>query len=105
MTIQLNIGPEDNFEPDLPQQSSHVLNLRNIDNAKRSGAHKNVTVDLKEEIKSKNRAPGRICILAQLPDHKRGLSRIPMVPAALLIILVLNLGQLVFLGKKEGGEA
>ena len=105
MTTQLNIGPEDNFEPDLPQQSSHVLNLRDVDHAQRSGAHKNVTVDLKEEIKSKNRAPGRICILAQLPDHKRGLSRIPMVAAALLIILVLNLGQLVFLGKKEGGEA
>ena len=56
MTTKLQIGPEDNFQPDdLPQASTHVLNLRNIDDAKRSEAHKNTTLDLKEEIKWNNK--------------------------------------------------
>ncbi len=104
MSVKLHIGPEENLHPELPQASKHVLNLRNIDQAERSAAHENVSLDLKEEIKSNNKKPGRICILAQLPDHRRGLSRIPMVAAALLIIMVLNLGQLIFRGQEQGGE-
>lgn len=102
MSINLNIGPENHLEPELPQVSQHVLNLKSVDQKKQDEARKDVSLDLKEEIKAKHQKPGRICILAELPSHHKGQSRIPMVAAALLMILVLNLGQLVFLGKKEG---
>ncbi len=106
MATKLNIGPEDfHDEPELPEPSRHVINLKNVDGGKKQEAHAEVSVDLKQEIKTRNKKPGAICIIGELPPHRRGLGRVPMVAAALLVIFVLNLGQIFFLGKKEGKEA
>ncbi|MEK9159916.1 MAG: DUF4012 domain-containing protein [Patescibacteria group bacterium] len=106
MTTNLNIGPEDLHKAtELPEPSKHVINLKGVDNGKKTEAHAAVSVDLKEEIKTRNQKPGAICIIGELPPHRRGLGRVPMVAAALLVIFVLNIGQIFFLGKKEGTEA
>lgn len=104
MTTRLTIAAEYQ-EPDLPEPSAHVINLKNADRNKKDEAHLGVSVDLKEEIKTRNKKPGHICILGELAPHRRGLGRVPMLAAALLMILVLNLGQIFFLGRKEGTEA
>lgn len=105
MTTNLNIGPEDlNKAPELPEPSKHVINLKGVDGGKKQEAHAAVSVDLKEEIKTRQQK-GAICIIGELPPHRRGLGRVPMVAAALLVIFVLNISQVVFLGKKEGTEA
>jgi hypothetical protein len=105
MTTHLSIGLEDAELPDLPEPSRHVINLKKVDSSKKEEAHAEVTVDLKEEIKATHKKPGHICILGELPPHRRGLGRVPMVAAAIVMILILNLGQIYFLGKKEGTEA
>lgn len=105
MAVHLDIGPEPNLNPELPSRSVHVLNLKNVDAGKKNEAHAQVSVDLKEEIHVQKNKPGRICILGELPPHRRGLGRLPMVAAALLVLLALNLGQILFLGKQEGSEA
>lgn len=106
MTTNLNIGPEDlNKAPEIPEPSKHVINLKGVDSGKKQQAHATVSVDLKEEIKTRQQKPGAICIIGELPPHRRGLGRVPMVAAALLVIFVLNIGQIFFLGKKEGTEA
>lgn len=105
MTTKLNIGPEDfHKDPELPERSKHVINLKNVDGAQKEEAHADVTLDMKSEIKTRKQK-GAICIVGELPPHRRGLGRVPMVAAALLIIFALNLGQIFFLGKKEGTEA
>jgi len=106
MATKLNIGPEDfHDEPELLELSKHVINLKDVDGGKKKEAHAEVSVDLKEEIKAKSKGHGAICMLDELPLYRRGLGRVPMVAAALLVILILNLGQIFFLGKKEGKEA
>ena len=106
MTLHLNIGPEgDELLSDTPKKSKHVLNIKNVDADKKQDARRKVSVDLKEEIKVKNKQAGRLCIVGELPRHKQGLGRAPMVIAAVLVIGLLNLGQLVFLGTTRGEEA
>ncbi|MFT7183981.1 MAG: hypothetical protein ACI9QC_000307 [Oceanicoccus sp.] len=105
MTIlNLDIGPEKgHVGEEIPRSSKHVLNLKNVDGKAKNEAHKEVTVNLKEEISSK-RKTDRICIVGDVPDSKRGLGRIPMIAGALFMIVLLNMGQLMFLGKQTGGE-
>ncbi len=105
MTTKLNIGPEDfNKEPQLPERSKHVINLKNVDGVQKEEAHADVTLDMKSEIKTRKQK-GAICIVGELPPHRRGLGRVPMVAAALLVIFALNISQVFFLGNKEGHEA
>jgi hypothetical protein len=104
MNTVLNIGPEETHEPD-EALSQHVVNLKQVDSSKKEEAHAKVTLNLKDEIRSQKKATGRICIVGELPRSKQGLGRLPVVAAALLTILVLNLGQVVFLGKTRGEEA
>lgn len=82
-----------------------MLSLKDVDLEKKKEAHKQVSVDLKEEIKQKNKQPGRICIVGELPRSKQGLGRAPVVVAALLMILALNMGQFMFLGTQRGNQA
>jgi len=103
-TIKLDIGPEEeHVDQSLPRQSKHMLNLKGVDGVAKKNAHKKVTVNLKEEIQAKKKA-GRICVVGEIPESKKGLGRIPMIAGALLIILFLNMGQMIFLGKQTGGE-
>ena len=103
-TLKLDIGPEKgHVGEEIPRSSKHVLNLKNVDGKEKKDAHKEVSVNLKEEIKAK-RKTDRICIVGELDESKKGLGRIPMVAGALLIILFLNMGQMMFLGKQQGGE-
>ncbi len=105
MKTILHIGAEDSHDPEeYPYVSRHVLNLKHVDKQKKDGAHKNVTVNLKEEIRFKKEA-GRICIVGELPRSKQGLGRAPMVLAALLMIFFLNAGQLIFLGRSNAEGA
>lgn len=102
--IKLDIGQEEGHVGEtVPRVSKHLLNMKEVDGRLKQDAHKEVSVDLKEEIKAKQKA-GRICVVGELPESKRGLGRIPMVAGALLIILFLNMGQLMFLGQQTGGE-
>jgi len=105
--IKLDIGEEEvNLMEDMPKASKHMLNLKSVDGSKKARAHSSVSVDLKEEIKHRSQeAPGRICIVGELPASRQGLGRMPMIAAAVLVIMILNLGQVLFLGQKEGGEA
>lgn len=105
MKTILHIGAEDSHNPEeYPFMSRHVLNMKHVDQLKKKGAHKNVTVNLKEEIRFKKES-GRICIVGELPRSKQGLGRAPMVLAALLMIFFLNAGQLVFLGTSNAESA
>lgn len=102
--IKLDIGPEEgHLDEGVPKVSKHLLNLKEVDGQEKREAHKEVSVNLKEEIKAKQKA-GRICVVGEVPESKKGLGRIPMIAGALLIILLLNMGQLMFLGKQTGGE-
>ena len=105
MTTNLNIGPEDTPPGENNKKSKYLLNLKKTDKAKKSAAQKNVSLDLKDEIKNQHRKSGRICIVGELPRSRQGLGRAPMILAAFLVVLLLSAGQLMFLGKKEGGEA
>lgn len=107
-TINLEIGPEDkprNMPEDFPKASRHLVNLKSADSAKKEAAHKKVSLDLKDEIKNEHKKSGRICIVGELPRSKQGLGRAPMILAAFLVVLLLSASQIMFLGKKEGGEA
>lgn len=105
MNIKLDIGPEILKEDGMPVKSSHLLNLKNIDKFKKDRAHEDVSIDLKEEIKSQKTSSGRICIIGEVPADKNNLGRISMIVAAVFIIMMLNLGQLLFLGRSKGEEA
>jgi hypothetical protein len=78
MTTNLNIGPEESKAPELPEPSKHVINLKSVDGGKKQEAHAEVSVNLKEEIKTRQQK-GAICIIGELPPHRRGLGRVPMV--------------------------
>ena len=103
--INLNIGPEDTPSDDFPKSSAHLVNLKKTDKSKKKAAKKSVSLNLKDEIKNEHKNAGRICIVGELPRSKQGLGRAPMILAALLVVLLLSAGQVMFLGKKEGGEA
>jgi hypothetical protein len=107
MTTRLNIGMEGEYlEESKPSPSLHILNLKDLERPKKLKIQKEVPLDLKEEIQVKNQStPGRICIVGDLPAHKQGLGRIPMIAAALLMVFALNLGQVLFLGETRGNEA
>jgi len=106
MIIRLDIGPEMPQRPeDLPEVSQHILSVKSVDDVKREAARQDATLDMKAEIKGKSGHPGRISIIGELPASKQGLGRLPMIASALLMIFFLNFGQLVFLGKDQGGEA
>lgn len=103
MNIKLEIGPEILNEETL--MSGHVLNLKKVDKGKKDKAHEEVSINLKEEIKARHSSSGRICIVGETPIHKQGLGRIPMIAAAVLTIMLLNMGQVIFLGKSKGKDA
>ncbi len=105
MNLKLDIGPEILGEEDMPVVSEHLLNLKSADGEKKSQAHENVTLDTKEEIRSQRTASGRICIVGEISADKQGLGRIGMIAAAVFLIILLNLGQVLFLGKTKGNEA
>jgi hypothetical protein len=105
MTIHMNIDAEDDPRAAKLDASRHVLNIKNVDAGKRKQVRENVSLDLKEEIKHRNKKDGRICIVGELPRSKQGLGRAPMILGAVLMIFALNVAQLAFLGQKEGGEA
>lgn len=106
MTVRLDIGPEhDKNAEKFPETSTHILDISSMDKIKKYEAHKNVSLDLKEEIRSQKTSSGRICIVGELPLQKQGLGRAPMIAGALLVILALNMGQIIFLGKSKGEEA
>lgn len=105
MNLKLDIGPEILSEEELPAASEHLLNLKSIDGAKKTRAHENVTINTKEEIKSQRTASGRICIVGEISPDKQGLGRIGMIASAVFLIVLLNLGQVLFLGKTKGKEA
>ena len=101
MTTNLNIGPEDKQN----DASTHLLNLKKTDSTKKSAARKNVSLNIKDEIKNEHKKSGRICIVGELPRSRQGLGRAPMILAAFLVVLLLSAGQLIFLGKEKGSEA
>lgn len=101
MNLKLDIGPEIIRDDDMPEQSDHVLNLKTVDGAKKKAAHDTVTLDTKEEIRSNGASPGRICLVGET----QGLGRVGMIAVALFLIVALNLGQVLFLGKTKGKEA
>jgi hypothetical protein len=103
--IRLDIGPENTPPRDNPKASSHVIDLKNVDASSKKKAHERVTVDLKKEIEFKNSSPEKIHIVGKNFSRRRGLGRIPMLVAALFMILALNVGQMIFLGKNQGEEA
>ncbi len=105
--IELNIGPEQAAPKDAHvAPSGHVVNLKEVDQGKKVVLSSKEPVNLKAEIRAKHEeTPGRICIVGELSREKQGLGRLPMVMGALLMIFVLNLGQLVFLGRTQGEEA
>ncbi|MBT5516530.1 DUF4012 domain-containing protein [Candidatus Peregrinibacteria bacterium] len=107
MTLRMDIGEEADKNQDMPEISKHVLSLKKVDKPKKEKARENVSLDLKdlkEEIKFKKER-GRICIVGELPRSKQGLGRAPIIVSAVLMIFVLNFGQLIFLGKSRGNEA
>lgn len=107
MTIHMDIGPEDdkNFKAEEPV-SVHILNLKNIDENKKTSNDVIRPINLKDEIKSsQEQTPGRILIVGEGCKSESGLGRIPMIASALLLIIILNLGQVVFLGRSKGNEA
>ncbi len=103
--INLNIGPEQNSSRPSAAKSKHVVDLKTLDGTKKAAAHSKVTLNIKEEIRIKTLTPDKIQIVGRNYSRRRGLGRIPMLVAALAMILILNVGQLVFLGKKQGEEA
>jgi hypothetical protein len=109
MSYQLHIGDEDEnrikaVEKAVPT-SAYLLDLTALDQDKKESAHENVTLDLKQEIKTSHKESGRICIIGERQLAKKGLGRIPMVLASVLMIVILNLGQIFFLGQQTGEEA
>lgn len=105
MNTTLHIGAEEEYpSEEYPFVSRHLLDLKHVDQSKKSSAHRNVSVNLKEEIRFKKEA-GRICIVGEMPRSKQGLGRAPMILAALFMIFALNLGQLIFLGRGNTEEA
>ncbi len=105
MTINLNIGPERERREQVAPASRHILNMKDVDEGKRAAARREPVASLKEEIRSEEKDTGRICIVGELPRSKQGLGRAPMILAALMIVFLLSASQVVFLGKKKGGEA
>ena len=105
MNLKLDIGPEILAEEELPIASEHLLNLKSVDGIKKTKAHENVTINTKEEIKSQRTPSGRICIVGEISPDKQGLGRIGMIASAVFLIVLLNLGQVLFLGKTKGKEA
>ena len=105
MNLKLDIGPEILSEEETPTVSEHLLNLKSVDSRKKSRAHENVTINTKEEIKSQRTSSGRICIVGEISPDKQGLGRIGMIATAVFLIVLLNLGQVLFLGKTKGKEA
>lgn len=101
MTLHLDIGPEEKKPRPL---SRHVLNVKaDLASAK---PKKEAGLNLKEEIVfNHQKAPGRICIVGEDRHIARGLGRLPMIAAALLMIFAMNFGQLIFLGKTQGEAA
>lgn len=103
--IKLDIGPEQNHPRPSSKKSEHVVDLKTLDGVKKSQAHSKVTLNMKEEIRIKTLTPDKIQIVGRNYSRRRGLGRIPMLVAALGMILLLNVGQLVFLGRQQGEEA
>lgn len=103
--IRLEIGSESNPKKDKLGLSSHLIDLKNVDAPSKKEAHKKVTVDLKKEIEFKNNTPGKIHIVGKNFSRRKGLGRFPMLVAALFMIVLLNAGQMIFLGKHQGEEA
>ncbi len=102
--IKLEIGPEGGQEEEkFPTLSQYLLNLKTLDREKKHKAAEHVNLNLKEEIKAAQ-SQEKICIVGEWSESKQGLGRLPMIAAALLIIILLNMGQLMFLGKQAGGE-
>lgn len=104
--IKLSIGPEQN-EAKKPsaKPSKYLVDLKTLDGAKKASAHSKVSLDMKEEIKIKTLTPDKIQIVGKNYGKRKGLGRIPMLVAALGMILTLNVGQLVFLGRNQGEQA
>lgn len=103
--IRLDIGLEQNHPRPSNKKSQHVVDLKTLDGAKKNQAHSKVTLNMKEEIRIKTLTPDKIQIVGRNYSRRRGLGRIPMLVAALAMILLLNVGQLVFLGRQQGEEA
>ncbi|QQR54671.1 DUF4012 domain-containing protein [Candidatus Peregrinibacteria bacterium] len=103
--IRLDIGPEPNLPRPSAKKSKHVVDLKTLDGAKKIEAHSKVTLNMKEEIRMRTLTPDKIQIVGKNYGRRRGLGRIPMLIAALAMILLLNVGQLLFLGKRQGEEA
>ncbi|MBU0981516.1 DUF4012 domain-containing protein [Patescibacteria group bacterium] len=104
MIIRLDIGPENEKPFAKDRLSEHVLNVKTQTDAPKEKPA--AAINIKDEIKSKSDSlPGRICIVGELSAEKQGLGRMPMVAAALLIIVCLNVGQALFLGKSRGNDA
>ncbi len=104
--IKLSIGPEQN-EPKKPSTkvSKYLVNLKTLDSAQKASAHSKVTMNLKEEIKIHKLSSDKIQIVGRNYGKRKGLGRLPMIMGALFMILVLNVGQLVFLGRRQGEQA
>lgn len=105
MTTRLDIGPEALNPDDMPEASPHLLNLSQVDAQKQAEARAKATLDVKDIKAKRKKEKGRICVVGELPRDKQGLGRAPVIAAAIAMILLLNLGQMVFLGKHKGGEA
>jgi len=102
--IRLDIGPEGTPHKDTAKVSRHVINLKSVDSSEKHEAHSKVTVDLKGPAVDKKRSD-KIHFVGKNYGRRRGLGRIPMLAAALFMILLLNVGQIVFLGKEQGTQA
>jgi hypothetical protein len=105
--LNLHIGSEKK-NPELEAAaapSKHVLNLKKPIEDRREKNHDKAHTNLKDEIKASHKKAGRICIVGQLSRAQQGLGRLPMIAAALVTIMVLNMGQLFFLGTREGSES
>ena len=103
--IRLDIGSENHAPRPSGKKSKHIVDLKTLDGVKKAQAHSKVTLNIKEEIRVKTHTPDKIQIVGKNYSRRRGLGRIPMLVAALAMILVLNVGQLVFLGKRQGEQA
>lgn len=101
----LDIGPEEPRKPLPGKVSKHVLDLKTLDGAKKASAHQNVSVNLKEEIKIRTVSLEKMQIVGRNYARRRGLGRLPMIAAALVIILLLNVLQLAFVGQQRGEAA
>ncbi len=96
MNLHLKIGAE-NLNPERVHNSAHILNLKLPETTKSPKS--------KGDIEGLKMNPAKICIVADIPDEKKGWGKIPFVLAALAMVAVLNLGQLMFLGQSRGNDA